>query len=202
MAPRVKPSGPCSFDGCDKPCRSLGFCQSHYLQNYHGRTMQMPKRYRSPAERDELGRKWCRTCDQWKLEADFASSSGKGDGLQGRCRSCNAAIYQSRREDVRDKMRQQRFTLTREAFDALFAEQGNRCAICRTDSPGKNFWAVDHDHSCCPGSDKTCGQCVRAILCGPCNTGLGLFRDNEDRLRSAADYLARHARAAIMRGAA
>lgn len=31
---------------------------------------------------------------------------------------------------------------------------------------------VDHDHACCSG-DRSCGQCIRGMLCGSCNMGLG-----------------------------
>lgn len=95
-------------------------------------------------------------------------------------------------------MREQRFKLTREAFDALLAKQGG-CAICGATEPGRTYWHVDHDHTCCPGSEKTCGNCVRGILCGTCNIGLGAFKDDPDRLTSAARYL-QDSRASVTRG--
>jgi hypothetical protein len=54
---------------------------------------------------------------------------------------------------------------------------------------GKAF-AVDHDHSCCPGR-KACGKCIRGLLCANCNQGLGKFKDDPKLLRNAIDYLAR-----------
>jgi hypothetical protein len=73
------------------------------------------------------------------------------------------------------------YGLTIEQYDAMFSEQGNRCAICRSDYPGKT-WSVDHDH--------TTGE-VRGILCWHCNVGLGHFRDDVPNLMAAADYLLR-----------
>lgn len=78
--------------------------------------------------------------------------------------------------------------LTEREYDELFLAQGECCAICRQDQPGR-FWCVDHDHECCDG-DTSCGQCVRGILCWHCNVALGHFRDNPRSLQAAIDYLA------------
>lgn len=58
-----------------------------------------------------------------------------------------------------------KYKLTKEQYD-LMAKDG--CYICSS----KEFLNVDHDHSCCPGL-KSCGKCVRGIVCGSCNTSLG-----------------------------
>ena len=68
--------------------------------------------------------------------------------------------------------------------------QGNACAICGTQDPGKRGWHIDHDHSCCPGK-TSCGLCVRGLLCSRCNIGLGFFLDNINALRAAEAYLER-----------
>lgn len=85
-----------------------------------------------------------------------------------------------------------RYGLTQEAFDALLAQQGGGCAICGSTDPKARHgkWQIDHDHACCPNRDqRTCGKCVRGLLCGPCNTGLGHFEDDPARLEAAARYL-------------
>lgn len=88
--------------------------------------------------------------------------------------------------------RKWRFGLSPESVEALLEAQGGVCGLCRREfSGGETF--VDHDHACCPGrTQKTCGQCVRAILCRRCNQGLGYFFDDPQLLRAAADYIERH----------
>lgn len=51
----------------------------------------------------------------------------------------------------------------------------NRCGLCSTNGPNTPHgrWCVDHDHAHCPGRIG-CRDCVRDILCQPCNTMLGL----------------------------
>ena len=80
-----------------------------------------------------------------------------------------------------------KFQMTPADFETMFDSQDRRCAICRTDQPGRS-WNIDHDHSCCDGK-RSCGRCVRGILCQLCNQGLGQFRDNTDHMRAAITYL-------------
>lgn len=77
--------------------------------------------------------------------------------------------------------------LTVHEFARLLAAQQNCCAICSGDF-GAHGPQVDHAHSCCPGL-KSCGKCVRGLLCHHCNMGLGRFFDDPLRLHSAIRYL-------------
>ena len=75
-----------------------------------------------------------------------------------------------------------RMGFTTELFNQLMEAQGHRCAVCCTDLrdlPAKQVHA-DHCHET---------TTARGILCHHCNSGLGLFKDNPDLLRAAADYL-------------
>jgi hypothetical protein len=72
--------------------------------------------------------------------------------------------------------------ITLEIYNAMLATQGGVCAICK-ESPGRVALAVDHDHAT---------KKLRALLCGRCNTGLGMFRDDPVRLQAAISYLTAH----------
>jgi len=85
-----------------------------------------------------------------------------------------------------------KYGITPEQYDALLAAQAGGCGVCGTKEPTwrgqqANF-RIDHDHGCCPG-EKTCGKCIRGLLCGNCNTMLGMAKDNPDTLRRALIYL-------------
>ncbi len=62
----------------------------------------------------------------------------------------------------------------------------NGCEVCGTH---ENLY-VDHDHTCCPGS-RTCGECVRGILCRPCNMAEGQLNSDPERATALAEYLRR-----------
>ena len=84
------------------------------------------------------------------------------------------------------------YGITEDEYLALLKRQGGRCAICRADKPNiaTKSWYIDHDHSCCQGP-RSCGRCIRGLLCQACNTGIGYFRDQPDLLKAAMDYLHR-----------
>ncbi len=92
---------------------------------------------------------------------------------------CAAHYYKPRK-------RLYRYGLTVEAFNQLLVEQDGRCAVCRTDTPSgaKGVgWCVDHDHET--------GQ-VRGVLCGACNTGIGMLQDDPDVIAAALRYVQKH----------
>lgn len=72
-----------------------------------------------------------------------------------------------------------------EQFEAMLSAQGGVCAICQA---GEGVLQVDHDHSCCAGQ-RSCGSCVRGLLCAKCNTAVAFFGDDPARIRRAIAYL-------------
>jgi len=139
----------------------------------------------------------CRACDHARY---VARCERDPEGMRER----QKASHDRRRERLRqsgelyetDRRRWMRanYHLTPEAYAAILESQGGRCAICRTSTPGgKRSWHIDHDHECCPTA-KTCGKCIRGILCSHCNTRLAWF---EKRGEAAAAYLERHTSGAV-----
>lgn len=69
-----------------------------------------------------------------------------------------------------------RFGITEAQFNQMLAAQDRRCGICRERFMHGRI-CIDHDHACCPvppnGISRSCGKCVRGLLCVRCNTWLG-----------------------------
>jgi len=64
------------------------------------------------------------------------------------------------------------------------AEMGDVCWVCGDSADV----VIDHDHSCCAG-ERSCGGCVRGLLCRKCNLAIGHFGDDIEKLVSAIYYL-------------
>jgi len=109
------------------------------------------------------------------------------------CKSCKSLYWKNWRKRNPDKAKLRdakanaaRLGVTLEYRQQLFTEQNGRCAICGDEGlmfgegTQRDTLPLDHDH--------ITGQ-IRGLLCIKCNRGLGLFKDNPDVLRKAADYL-------------
>jgi hypothetical protein len=87
------------------------------------------------------------------------------------------------------------YGVSRVEWAAMFERQQSRCAICGEvlvfEGEGSRRAHLDHDHTCCPRG-RSCGMCIRGILCNECNIGLGMFHDNAELLLEAATYLLGH----------
>lgn len=75
-----------------------------------------------------------------------------------------------------------KYGITYDQYLELLDSQGGVCAICsgKERHPTKKNLSVDHCHST--------GE-VRGLLCGHCNTALGLFKDNVKLIEKAKEYL-------------
>ena len=153
--------------------------------------------------------KTCIKCKLPQLEEEFRKSKENMDGLSGTCNSCRNRQrkdkYPQEREKITKRQKEgrkndpirfrgyelkKRFKMTHEQYEDLLLLQNGICAGCGATESGEKSgsWHVDHDHSCCP-ANRTCGKCVRGLLCRNCNRSLGLLHDNPKTLEKLAKYL-------------
>lgn len=128
--------------------------------------------------RGVLAIKTCLKCYKTESEVGFAFDRKV-------CRICrNAAVREiyardplySKRNNLKSK-----YGLTLDQYYVMLMDQSNCCKICHTHkSKLKTVLCVDHDH-------KT-GK-IRGLICHTCNRGIGLFKDNANMLRKAANYI-------------
>jgi Recombination endonuclease VII len=79
------------------------------------------------------------------------------------------------------------YRVSRTAYEDMLWAQAGLCAVCTRPMRPGNGTCVDHDHNCCPGS-RSCGKCVRGLLCQRCNVRLGAIEDSAF-VRDAGAYL-------------
>lgn len=93
--------------------------------------------------------------------------------------------YRARREQQANYTRAKKYGMTPALFTQMLANQEGRCAVCYQSFLSGSIGSprVDHCHLT---------QKVRSLLCHKCNTGLGMFTDNPELLRQAADYIEKH----------
>lgn len=117
---------------------------------------------------------------RWRANRS-AEEKAADHALQREWRARNPDKVRISKETARAKQ----YGLSREAWDAIFEAQGKACATCQATSPGGSGWQTDHDHTCCAGK-RSCGKCVRGILCTRCNFAIGLLGDTVDSVASLA----------------
>jgi hypothetical protein len=176
----------CSIEGCSRPAASTtrAWCVLHYTRwHKHGDVGEATSRFFQPPHEAADGYHWCITCRAELPLVDFSRDKTTADGCARVCRDC-----------MRDLRTAQYYGISAATYRSLLEQQGGACRICRkvetaTHQSGTlRRLSVDHDHRCCPGK-KSCGKCVRGLLCARCNSAIGLFDEDRDILLAAIDYL-------------
>jgi hypothetical protein len=112
----------------------------------------------------------CSKCGNNRAERFFTGPRGRV------CSDCKST---SRSKAAHETRVRATYGLGPGEYDALFAAQGGRCAIC--DQTRRQRLSVDHCH-------RT--NLIRGLLCRLCNGRLlTAARDRPEVLRAAADYL-------------
>lgn len=164
---------------CDRSARtgSAIDCDMHKQQRIRGRVYTKPGKPRRRGKVDDEGLVWCKECQTFSDRSNFNLRADTG----------GPATYCKRHE--RDVYLRHQYNVTIEQYESLLAKQDGVCRI--TGCAVSEGLHVDHAHSCCPGT-RSCGNCIRGLLCQRHNMAIGLFGDDVDALRSAAEYLEHH----------
>lgn len=137
-----------------------------------------------PATKNRPSKQWtegelrkCSVCLEEKPVEDFHVNDGRPRSKCRKCHNLDSLGYQhnltaEQRAEIARKRKLRKFNLTEEDYAALLDAFGEKCGICGEEPKDGEVLAIDHDHSCCAGS-KSCGQCVRGLLCLICNLRYG-----------------------------
>lgn len=131
------------------------------------------------------GLKICTLCKKEK-DISFFPKAWKSNSYMSECKNCRNKRTDKYRanQDKEYKVKRNRRKRLREKYDMspddynkMYILQEGKCKICK--DPYDKLY-IDHCH--------TTGL-IRGLLCGGCNTGLGMFKDNSNYLSSAIEYL-------------
>ena len=136
--------------------------------------------------------KQCNNCKETKLlEAFYPKTGNRGPGIanySSQCRECDKEarkIYVLNNPDkCKDSDRGyhlSRYGISVSDYNSMFIKQNGCCLGCGTHQMDlKKRLCVDHCH-------KT--DIVRGLLCQPCNSLLGMAKDNVETLSNLIKYL-------------
>lgn len=151
--------------------------------------------------------KICSRCGIEQPLNNFAKNKARRDGVSTYCSPCqleyqrlryaeplvykrrqmSREIYKERRKGSSRKWYlKSKYGLTEEQYALMFDKYNGSCWICGIKP--KYSLHVDHDHNCCSG-EKSCGKCVRGLLCYSCNIILGHSKDNVEILKNSVKYI-------------
>lgn len=140
--------------------------------------------------------KACPTCHKRLNKSLFNKNTTKHDGLQSCCKTCFKKTYKAWMAKNPDRAKflrreatlKNKYAITLEEWDTLYDTQKGMCLMCgikypKEDSGGNRILKVEHNHK---------NGRIRGLACGKCNSGLGYFKENSQRLIGAWVYIKWH----------
>jgi hypothetical protein len=132
----------------------------------------------------------CKPCDRkssrerYNRYKDVPGFKEKQNAREREYRRKNPRSYERRRAE----WLKYKYSLTPDDYAKLLAAQNGVCAICQKECKTTKGLAIDHDHRCCP-QDKSCGKCIRGLLCANCNGAIGMLQEDISIIKKAIEYL-------------
>lgn len=190
----------CDISECGRPHYGRGYCSMHWKRwNKYGDPLKtkLNKAHNGFCKIEDCGGDyyalgWCRKHHRrWQVHGSPRALLVKRvDDRPSVCVVKNCEIEHYAQDLCRIHYNViVRHGLTASKYEDLIEAQGFRCDICKLEF--KSTPNVDHDHKCCPGW-KSCGECVRGLLCKLCNAALGAFQDDLTTLKEAIKYIEKH----------
>jgi hypothetical protein len=151
------------YDGFDYYCK---YCRSG--ANIASQLNKSKKCIIEDCNRPHYAKTWCRMhYARWVRNGNLELKMKKAENVVKYVYKYKTTSYVRSRK----LMNQYKITI------AEFVERSkNGCQICHAQPTERNLH-VDHDHACCP-SNKSCGKCVRGIVCARCNHLIGKYENN------------------------
>ena len=137
----------------------------------------------------------CKTCGEVKPHSEFHKNKKYKDNIRPHCKVCRREYENKshhkhkhkrpyRYEEDKNIKLQRTYGISYQEYLYMLEAQSGCCAICGTDDPKpRKAFCVDHCH-------KT-GK-VRSLLCGKCNTGIGLLQEDIGIMLRAIEYISSH----------
>ena len=137
---------------------------------------KVDKRYVELVQRGEIvvpEHATCARCGEVKPSEAFNRHRGRATGLDGTCKAC--------RRDAELDYGLRQYGITGGDYRAMLEAQNGGCYTCKAPGTEKRRLSVDHCHAT--------GR-VRRLLCGPCNTIVGLAKEDRSIIQAIDAYLA------------
>lgn len=157
--------------------------------------------------------KLCTKCGESKTLEEFYKNKSRKDGLDYNCKICckfrQRLSYEANPEPHKartlrsyhknknpDRIRKRnikvRYSISVEAYEVMLS---GGCAVCGKSNEDEvmetgRYLAIDHDHTCCAGH-RSCGKCVRGVLCMRHNIADGAF-DTIEQIEKYLQYRKRY----------
>ena len=117
----------------------------------------------------------CYVCETEKDVTLFALDKGRLNGRRNECKNCMKQLN-------REQYFKHNWGITLSEFDAMKQKQDGCCGCCGKKS---EKLVLDHDHK---------SGLLRQLICSACNSGIGYFSDDPEKLKLTIAYLERHQR--------
>lgn len=172
----------CAVEGCVREAKARSYCPMHYNRwKRHGDPGAAEPKY---VISGSTVMRTCRRCGTAALALSFPRLKGTRRSVF--CAEClrfrtKTSSHGHARDQAQRAKNIRRYGLTLGGLETLLLFQGERCAICYTSEPGGyGSFHIDHDHAT---------RKVRGLLCGRCNVGIGMFREDPALMAAASAYL-------------